>query len=295
LVKESVAFIRGHLIEPIKQNLRTFPAIAPTADAPADHDSLVITGAIAPPMIIRDEGGALPSTAQLVAYEQAIQSGRWPKDSWAYVMDERQRDAGVQAELKRRSDIIRASAPSLQQWVTWEEVPAVRSLVDGFWPVLDWFKYPAPEHYQEYTKPYGLYTSNMAHLRPGVSSINSTPMSVIEAPPIHFQMFPVVVYALGGKRALYYSLTDRLRTAWEPGGQWWNEGNGDGTATYMVNGKLHASVRLKYWRYGQASVEYLRLLGEDGRAMVTSPFEWVRVDGPLRDLRVRLAKKLGAL
>src|SRR5690606_27860664 len=122
-----------------------------------------------------------------------------------------------------------------------------------------------------------------------------TPLSVIEAPEIHLMMQPVMAYALGAKRAMYYTVTKRLRTAWEPGGQWNEGGNGDGTATYIHAGKPAASVRLKNWRYGQNTVEYLRALGRDGKDLVRSPKDWNKEHGPLDALRVELARKLGAL
>lgn len=302
-VREAIDRLRAHRIEPIHQWWNDYAPQNPDLykDLNAHFDRMVIEGAIAPPMLVRykhrvaGQPDDRPSDAALVAYEAAIQSGRWPQDSWAYVVDEGQDLASRKIVLQERSALYRRLAPSMDLWATWEEVPGTE-LLDGVWPVLDWFR--APERVQTYSKPYGLYTSCMAQgscENGKIGTPTGTPLSVIEAPAMHLRMFPIVAYALGARRAMYFSLTKKTRAAFIPGGQYDEGGNGDGTATYLHNGRLEFSVRVKHWRAGMFDLEYLRLLGEDGSALVRSPRDWEKDPAKLQDLRIRLAKKMGAL
>lgn len=289
-----IRFVRAHRIEPMNQwpNLHAPENLAQFNEYGLDYRRFVIEDRLGPPMLVRP---IVPvSSGTLQAIERNIQSGVFPADSWGYVWDEGQ--PGDLALLTARASLMRQLAPSLKRWATWEPLQEVRATLDGFWPVLDWFGAHVPV--TGYAGLHlGLYTSCMAqgscHAEGGNAS--GTPLSVVGSPEIHQRMFPVVGYALGAERIQYYTLTKRLNTAWDAGGQWNEGGEGDGTALYALERKPVASVRLKAWRKGMNDLEYLRLLGEDGRALVTSPKEWNKVHAPLDDLRARLARKLGAL
>lgn len=287
-----VRFVRAHRIEPTHQ--------WPQAHAPADmntfrefgltYKSLVLDDAIAPPMVVR--AGPAPSPEQLRAIQGYIQSHFFEPDVWAYTWDEGQ--PAALTSLLARAKLIRDHAPSLKQWATWEPLPEVFPILDGFMPVMDWYGLNVKPPYQ---KPWGLYTSCMAQgsCHEGGAKPTGTPLSVVEAPTIHLRMFPVVAYALGAQRILYYSLTKYIDRVWTPGGMFNEGGNGDGTVLYHLDKQPIASVRLKFWRKGMNDLEYLRLLQEDGKLLVTDARVWNKEHAPLDALRTRLAEQLGEL
>lgn len=291
-----IRFARAHRIEPFVQ----FPTLHAPEDLRIynefgiDYREMVINGAIAPPILVRPNVPVTDSTLQ--AIERRIKDGTFPKGSLGYLWDEGQ--PGSLAQVRARAEAARIHAPSLRRFVTWEPLPEIRSLYDVFVPVLDWRGAHVPV--SDYAGvSYGHYSSCMAqgrcHDSGSPANPSGTPLMVVGSPEIHQRMFPIVVHALGGEFALYYTLTKHVDTAWNPGGQWNEGGEGDGTALYAIDRKPVASVRVKGIRKGMNDIEYARLLGFDLKQLVTSHRVWNKEHAPLDDLRVQLAKKLGAL
>lgn len=292
-----VKFTRAHRIEPFVQSpfIHAPENLTKYNEFGIDYRELVIDGAIAPPILVRPIEPVSISTLQ--AIERRIQDGTFPRGSLGYLWDEGQ--PGSLAQVQARAQAARTHAPSLRRFVTWEPLPEIRSLYDIFVPVLDWRGAHVPV--SDYAGvSYGHYSSCMAqgrcHDSGSPANPSGTPLMVVGSPEIHQRMFPVVVRALGGELALYYTLTKRLSTAWQPGGQWNEGGEGDGTALYYTpDRKPVASIRLKGIRKGMNDIEYARLLGFDLKTLVESARIWNKEHAPLDDLRVQLAKKLGAL
>jgi len=301
-IKDWSTFLRKHRIEPIKQWIKTYsPSNLESDPAPgADFLSVIVKDAIAPPMLVRYESTSTPSVASLQALEAAIQSGKIPSSAWGYVRDEGQLGPDGKtsqpnlAALLQKSALYRQYAPSMKQYSTWVEIPELAPL-DGTWPVAEWFL--DPRFTVPYTKPYGLYVGCMSQGRcaPGpASNPTGTPLMVLDSPEIHQMIFPVMAYALGAQRAMYYRLDKKIKTAFQLDGQYDEGGHGDGTMLYYQGGP-QASARLKAIRYGSNSVEYLKLLGEDGHDLVQDTRHWIKDKTLLNNLRNKLAKKLGAI
>jgi hypothetical protein len=290
-----IRFVRAHRIEPMNQwpGLHAPENLAQFNEYGLDYRKFVVEGALGGPQLVRPNVPVSATTLQ--AIERQIQAGALPTDSWGYVWDEGQ--PGSLPELAARAALMKNNAPSLKRWATWEPLADVRPLLDGFWPVLDWFGAHVPP--AEYSGlRFGLYTSCMGQGRchdGPVANPSGTPLAVVGSPEIHQRMFPVVARALGAERIQYYTLTKHLVRAWQPGGQWNEGGEGDGTALYALDQKPVASVRLKAWRKGMNDLEYARILGYDLKQLVRSPRDWSKDHAPLDELRLALARKFGAV
>lgn len=293
---EWVAFARAHRIEPFVQSpfLHAPENLAQFNEFGINYRELVIDGAIAPPILVRPIEPVSNSTLQ--AIERRIQDGTFPQGSLGYLWDEGQ--PGSLAQVQARAQAARLHAPSLRRLVTWEPLPEIRALYNVFVPVLDWRGSHVPV--SDYAGlSIGYYSSCMAqgrcHNSEPVANPSGTPLMAIGSPEIHQRMFPVVVHALGGELALYYTLTKHVDTAWQTDGQL-NEGaHGDGTGFYALDRKPVASIRVKGIRKGMTDIEYARLLGFDLKSLVQSPRQWNKEHAPLDDLRVQLARRMGAI
>jgi len=289
--KQMNELFRSHRIEPIKQWILRYPNpnINLWSEYNASFKQLVIDGAIAPPCIFGFDRNP-PSIESLKAIESWIKNNEIPSDSWCYTWDEGQPSELTQ--LINRSNVIRINSPSLTQMATWEPNPiALKENIDIFCPVMDWFK--QPNHVQEYTIPYWLYTSCMAQgsCTDGNGNPTGTPMFVTEAPAIHQRAFPVIAYQLGAEACLYYKADKLLSTSDQPGGIFNEGGNGDGTLLYLKEKKIHPSMRLKNWRKGLNDVEYLKALGYQAPRLVRSTKDWEKDCAVYNQLRVELMKK----
>ncbi len=289
ITQKYIKLYRDHKIEPIKQNIS---GIYPAGDVnqwsayQSSFKQLVLDGAIADPCIFGPAPEVPPTIAQLQDIEAKIKSGVYPPNSWAYVWDEGEYNDALTAAAKSRTEFVKLHAPSLKVMITRQEDLSF-SKVDWFVPVLDWFK--AVDKVQNYTKPYGLYTSCMANgtcqntQPPGTPS--GTPMMVLDAPAVNARAFMWTVWASGAKHGLYFNGTQMLPSAWT--NQRNEGGNGDGTIAYPglgadqgPAGEALASWRLKAMAQSSYDLEYIMKALASGfprseiQAVVSGPRAW---------------------
>lgn len=279
ITQKYIDLYRAHRIEPIKQNITTYP---PLLGAQIDFDKwsnfggsfrqLVLSGAIAPPCMFGPLPNLPPDVQTLNALQAAIVAHTLPLGSWAYAWDEGEGNASLTAQALARAQLIKQNAPGLQVMTTRQEDVNFVPFVDIFYPVMDWFKQPGKV--QNYTKPYGLYTSCMANGNCSnqtsavtVQSPSGAPMMVVDASPVHWRAFPVVGYSMGASALLYYDGTKKITTALTPGGLYNEGGNGDGTLVYPCGANACPSLRLKYLRRGLQDIEWIRLARTKGMAL----------------------------
>ena len=95
------------------------------------------------------------------------------------------------------------------------------------------------------------------------------PVAVIEGDPLFdFQRSIWLAYNNKARFVLYYKLTKKLATCWEPGALYSEGGNGDGTALYVDRrtGEVIPSLRLVHWHIAQQAVEKEILLSAPPRS-----------------------------
>lgn len=269
------ALYRAHRVEPIKQDVLVSPALSGTklaldqwSEFEASFRQLVLKDPIAPPMVLRWIPDKRPDETTVRAIEAAIQAGDIPRGAWAYLWDEQELNAGVKDEGAARARLIRQWAPSLQIMATWRYDSALAPLIDHFSPVLDWWTTPHPGMWT--------YTSCMAQgdCSVGGKAPSGTPMMVLDAPSVNFRAFPLVSWASGAERALYYTGTKMVTTAFTD--QFNEGGNGDGTLVYPG---VVAGIRMKELRQGSFDVEYAAMAKRAGLKLTppaTGPRTWLK-------------------
>jgi hypothetical protein len=289
--------LREHRIEPIKHWVLPYPSadLNQWSTMGGSYKQMVLDNRIAPPCIFGPDLTADPSVATLTQIEGQLKSGALPPDAWAYIWDEGQ--TADLAKIQARSALIRTNAPTIRQMATWEPIVEVKTLLNVFAPVMDWFKQPNG-HTADYAGlTYWLYTSCMAQgsCSTGTGTPTGTPMFVLEADHVHQRAFPVIGYQLGAKAVLYYKADKMISTALTAGGLFNEGGNGDGTLLYAIGTGPASSVRLKAWRKGMNDVEYLQMLGVNAPVLALSTKTWTKSEADYNNLRVLLAKKEGSL
>lgn len=299
ITKKYVDLYREHRIEPIKQGITHYPTddLDQWKQFNASWRQLVVDGAIAPPCIFGPDLWRAPDAAMLKRVARQVPNG------WVYAWDEGEASEYMTGLALERVKLIRREAPQMKIMITRQEDPRFLPYVDTFTPVLDWFKQPG--RVQTYTKSYGLYTSCMSQgnckdkTNPAdVEPASGTPMMVLDADPVHARAFPVMVHALGGQYGLYFNGTQRLPTAWLPGGQYNEGGNGDGTLVYTCGDRGCPSLRMKRIRQGMNDVEWLVLAKARGlsvAAPVKSPYDWSKQIAEYDAIRASVARAERAL
>jgi hypothetical protein len=134
----------------------------------------------------------------------------------------------------------------------------------------------------------------------------------IDAPASQSRAMGWLTFSYDVSGELYYHTTNRLSTAWTPGGLYEQGGNGDGTLFYpgttaVIGGQTDIpieSIRMKRIRDGYEDHEYLRLLVDAGarefamsevRALFPSPYQTTVTQGALDAARQRLAARIESL
>lgn len=246
----------------------------------------------------------------LQATEKTIGDLNLKGKSFAYVWDEPSSD-----EMSRVLDAVRVTktyAPSLQTWVTTEPRADLAPFVDFFVPVMDFFGAAGHVGVDQYIKPFGLYTSCMAH---GCDSPRSgqTPDLVVDRPSIYARVFPWVSYQAGASFSLYYSTVEAYKLFSSGKDPWVSNyifsGNGDGTLFYPGRPGEHGftehgpvpSIRLKLLREASFDGEYLKWMAAKNpvwlkdklTALIKSPRDWSKDFGAYQALRDEIGAQLG--
>ncbi len=291
-----MALLRAHGVEPIKQFYVSLP---PIKDGRLDLDKvaftgaksfreMVLTGAIAAPMIVGPNLTNVPVDF-IAALKASTAAGDLPPDAWAYAWDEGE---GVV------DDLALARAQLLKP--TGLKVMETRNVTDPFKPYIDWF-FPVVSAVQPawYHGGFlgGAYVSCMSqgNCQPKasadqVASATGDPMMVLDAPAVHPRAFGWVLARLGAPRGLYFNTTQKLTSAWAPGGQYSEGGNGDGTLLYPgTDGLPWPSLRLKRIQRGLQDLWYLQ---RGGTNPVTSSRVWPKDESLYEAERLRVWEAL---
>lgn len=200
--------------------------------------------------------------AFLNAVKASVDSGDLPVGSFSYYWDE-QEGVADQAALTRLQDL---QPYGLLNWATRNVTATFQNAGSHFCPVVSALGVnPA---WTQTGKVWCAYESCMGQGNcqnktdaSQVAAATGDVMMVIDAPAAHARAYASVLQKLGVPRGLYYSATLRLSTAWAPGGQYNEGGNGDGTFVYPgTDGNPWPSLRLKrlhrglqdrwYWEHG---------------------------------------------
>lgn len=274
------AMLRAHRIEPIKQWVSSDVSdVNVNSVYGASFLQTVVTGSIADPCIYGPNDGM----ANLAYKFKQVPNG------WAYSEDEK-----TAAQALSFVKAVAAAAPGIPQFITTPHDASLETYVSRFTPVLDQF------NALKETSAFALYTSCMASgtcANGSAGNATGTPNMALDAPAVHARAFPVVVYALGGKHALYYSAIETLKTAWNDGGQYIFGNNGDGNLLYQCpdgSGPC-SSLRLKRIRAGSNDVEWLALAKRKGIAIappVKSATDWSKDESAYEAMRAQIAGAL---
>lgn len=250
------SLLRAHGVEPIKQFILGNPQVlngklnldGNWPEYGCDFRTSVLKGAIAPPMIFTWSPAA--SDALIAATKASLAD--LPTDAWAYNWDEGEPAMDAQS----LAQAIRYKASGLKLMQTHQVTAAFAPYIDWFCPVVNYAPLSG--------NPACLYTSCMAqgNCQPqtlaSVAPASGHPMMVLDAPTGHAVAFPLLVAKLGAKMGLYFNSTQKLPTAWTPGGQYSEGGNGDGTLLYPgTDGNPWPSLRLKRVYRGMQDAWYL--------------------------------------
>jgi hypothetical protein len=251
LNKQYAALLRAHGVEPIKHAVTVYPN---TTFNNNRWNELVLDNRIAAPCLFGPAPTLPPSSTLLQAIEAAIKAGTLPADSWAYAWDEGEGDATITQQALTRVNLIRQYAPSLKIMITRRPDPAFGNVI--FTPVINWFTAWGSNG------PGWIYTSCMANgnctnktSADLVKEATTFPMMVLDAPETDPERFVIEGAATGATALLYFNTTQKMPTAFDPGGQYNEGGNGDGTLLYPNGG---VSKRLKYIRKGLNKLAWTR-------------------------------------
>lgn len=269
LLQQYVNMLRANRIEPYGQAIAYPGQLSGAMDIDnwsalgGSYRELVLTGAIAPPMM-----GPLPiGTGITAAQAQAIQATAITNSitgEWYYVVDEPA--ASQLPSISAYAATAHAGAPSLKTMVTTMPQSGV-SGVDIYAPVENQFAAGVP-------KPFFLYVSCMSHgacsgTTPG--ALTGQPDLMLDETGTNEIAFPLTVKVSGGSAALYYNSMQAYAMA-SPN-PWVNQyqfaANGDGNLFYpgiagangLTANQPVASVRLKLLRLGSYLADYSALSG----------------------------------
>lgn len=289
--------LRSFGIEPIKQGITVYPTsdINQWSEYGASFRQLVLDGSIFNPCLFGPSPGSRPSL-DLLKRLNANHPGLW-----IYAWDEGEGNPALTASALDYVKWLKSNAPDLKVMVTRQWSEEFAPYVDYFCPVLDWFDSADRVRRTSYTKAYGLYTSCMAQGNcanktdaANVRPASGTPMMVLDAPSVHRVAFPVMCQQLGAEFALYFNTTQRITKAWEPGGQYSEGGNGDGTLFYPgENGFPVPSRRLAELHLGlQIAQLASKASGLGVASPISGPYAWSQDVSKYEEYRVNLLKAL---
>lgn len=261
ITQKYIDLMRSFWIEPMKQNITRYPStnLDNWSQQKASFRQLVLDGALTDPIVFGPEPGSRPSVDVLKAIEAACPNGI------IYAWDEGEGNTSATAQALDYCTWLKANT-KLRIMVTRQWSAEFEPFVDIFCPVFDWFNTPTRVPRLRYTKPYALYGSCMANgnctnktSAADVAPATGSPMMVLDASAMDHWDYPLVAQALGAKFCLYYNSTQRLQTAFDPGGQYNEGGNGDGTLFYPGADGPIPSVRLARLHEGLQSATLIEM------------------------------------
>lgn len=297
------AAYRAHRIEPYGEYIYVYPQLntdgvtlnlTEWSQYDGSYSQLILTPAIAAPILYIPDPSEAPTTATLQAINADALSGTIPTQSMAYVWDEGEGSATLTADALARAQLVKQYAPNIRVMTTRVPSSEFDPYVDIYFPVLDEFE-------SGWTETYGLYTSCMAQgscTNDQPAHPSGTPMMLIDAPTIDPRAFLWVNYKLGAVATLYYNGTQMIQSAWT--NQYVSGGNGDGTLVYPDKTQLmpDISIRMKMLRQGSYDVEYLnwaKAAGISYTSPVTSQTVWSKSFDDYQSLRDSLGTQLNGL
>lgn len=296
--------LRADRLEPMTQTITLDPPLGPSGAVDVDHvlSGLTIntasfrqtnmTGSIAP-VCLRSPtnlSASWASASVLKGWNLTIPNEPLLANSWFYLTDEPNATDATAANpdigltgTAARAQLVRTNAPLAKTMVTHEPAANLLGLIDRFTVVFEYFKQPG--HWTDYAQApgYWLYGSCMSH-GCGSGALTGTPDLMLDELDVNARQFPLVAYALGAQAALYYDAVYNLKNAWNPDGQFYSGGQGDGTLFYpgvpgsngLTASAAVESVRTKSLRQGQYDAEYFKLKPSAFAGVVTDQFNWTK-------------------
>ena len=270
---KAIALARQFGIEPVKQSLFLFDN--PQADiqdildrmnGPYGYKNIVLTGTIAPPIIWCGSINQPDRCYDPHPFFLKQINDLAPPGSIAWCADEpcvEERGNGMDAsKALDRVQYVQKYAPRLIPMITTDKINMLKlQRLAVNLPIL----YTIIQNDDDpglISDQKGSYFSCMAQGNcSGTDPIHPRtdfPVAVIEGDPTcDFEGAIRRAYANRARFALYYKITKRLSTCWQPGGLYNEGGNGDGTALYVdkATGDPIPSIRLLHWHRAQQAVE----------------------------------------
>jgi Domain of unknown function (DUF4091) len=247
------------------------------------------------------------------------------------------RQTYVQNVLKTWPQVPVLLTATIQDVNGWEQsqAPGPVTTMDGgggklrLCPVIDeMYGKPGSQYAGDQSGKYADYRRNPAHSLWLYSSCDSWSCGfdpsntgwaggyAIDAPGAQARSMPWLCFRFSASGEMYYETTQSFTSAWQPGGQWINGGNGDGNLFYpgtpttdvgdgLTYGGTTAvpieSIRLKLAGLGYADVEYIAELVARGHGTDTAtiveqyfptPFSLPPDDAAFQEARSKLINKL---
>jgi len=282
---------RAHRIEPFGQFCANPPV---KSDGTIDLDqwngvcsfrSMVINGAIAPPMIMNGPFANVTWNPPYSAWEKTLAIEPGLAGAWEYLTDEPNADwsgannydpnlAGTAARIAASE----AGCPTCRSMVT--HYPDSRLV--GLDIAVPSFEQVATYPLRANDWVYGACNSHGSCANGTVGTGSGAPDMMLDQPSYHALMYPVVCAALGGKACLYYSAVVDYGSI-DP---WVNQykfgGNGDGQLVLPCGPTVGhgcstdqpiATIRMKLLRDGQILAEKLKFVGKLS-TVVRSATDW---------------------
>ena len=269
---QALNLLKSFGVQPVKHGVYSQPTDwDANSTLGVSYRQLVLTHNLYAPCL----AGPRPYSAQNVTFlrmvEAAIQSGEIPRGAWIYLYDEP--TSAEYADLVAQARIIRANAPSLKIMVTMRPAPEVAGFVDIYSPVNElWHTVPPQLMAYGSCMAQGSCTSGVVHTPTG------TPLMVLDADPVNWTAYPVVLAGIGAQMGLYYNTTEQLSRA--PGGMYKFAGNGDGTLVYAgANFTVLPSARLLGIKRGLAKIAAMKAQGRPLSGLVTNAKQWSKNPG----------------
>lgn len=264
---QALAMLKSFGIQPIKHGIQGQPTDWDLySQYGVSYRQLVLTGNLYAPCV----AGPRPTGTQNVTFlkmvEAAIQSGEIPRGAWIYLWDEP--TVAEYPTLIAQAKVVRENAPSLKIMVTMRPNVTVAGYVDIYAPVNELWHTVPPQ-----LMAYGSCMAQGSCTSGVVRSPTGTPMLVLDADPVNWTAYPVVLAGIGAQMGLYYNTTEQMSRA--PGGMYKFAGNGDGTLVHAgPNFTVLPSARLLGIKRGLAKIAAMKAQGKPLSSLVSGPKEW---------------------
>ena len=292
LARHAIELARRFGIEPVKQAQVQFDnpsankvEIDDRMNGPYGYKNLVLDGAIAAPIIwcgtINQDSGTPDrpdGNYDPHPYFLSLINEQAPAGTMAWCADEPSVEGcgGIGMDITKALDRVRyvkKHAPKLIPMITTGTcaLAHLQALGEGLGIIYTIVQ--NDDHPQLLSHHKGSYFSCMAQGcgddnedKTNNNNKNRThfPVAVIEGCPVHdFQGAIQLAYKNNANFALYYKITENLRSCWVDGDLYHAGGNGDGTAMYIDErtGLTMPSVRMMHWHRAQNMVEKQMLSG----------------------------------